>query len=114
MKVYVFGGYSDDTFGEFSLTDDDYDNSASGEPIVYELKRPDGSGIVVVGQHAPFSDGWLIGCATLDESKPVDDWRIETEPSHEGYRGRMQVTAPDDTALTCISRDDPGRANRRD
>ena len=28
-----FEGYSDDTFGEYGVTNDDYDNSASGKPI---------------------------------------------------------------------------------
>ena len=33
MKTLIFGGNSDDTFGEITPRGDDYDNSANGKPI---------------------------------------------------------------------------------
>ncbi len=106
MKRYIFQGSSDDTFGEYEQTSDDYDNCATGEPIQFRLSTPDGAGVIVTGMYcneANRGDGWLIGAETLDEDKPID-WAITLHPSYEGYRGMMRVDAPDDATLTCLNR----------
>lgn len=107
MKTFRFQGHSDDTFGEYAQTDDDYDNCASGQPIQYELKMPDGAGIIVTGLYCnPINkgDGWMIGVNTIDEKKPIHDWTLELHPSHEGYRNQLTVVAPDDAQLRCLNR----------
>jgi hypothetical protein len=55
MKTLRFEGYSDDTFGEYAVTRDDYDNCASGEPVEFLITAPSlpEAGMVVTGQHCP-------------------------------------------------------------
>lgn len=106
MKTYRFSGYSDDTFGEYAQTNDDYDNCASGSAIQYELKTPDGAGIIVTGLYCnPINkgDGWMIGVNAINEYKPVDDWTLELKPSFDGYRNQLIVTAPDNAKLRCLN-----------
>jgi len=110
VRIYVFEGHSDDTFGEYGQTNDDYDNCASGEPIRYRLATPDGAGIVVTGMHCypgQVGAGWMIGVETLYEDMPVD-WPTTMRPSYEGYRNQLTVEAPDDAELVCLNRK-PGR-----
>jgi len=99
MKRFQFMGNSDDTFGEYSETKDDYDNCASGEPIQYEVSLSDGSGILVTGiyggKHGMGNGCWMIGVESLDEDKPVD-WVINMYPSHLDYHNLLIVVAPDD------------------
>ena len=73
MPVLKFEGYSDDTFGEYAHTSDDFDNCASGSPIVYKVSANNES-LLVVGQHCPdTATGWMIGIARADEDndKPI-------------------------------------------
>lgn len=108
MKVFKFSGYSDDTFGESTDRGDDYDNCASGDPIWWELKAADGSGIIITGMYGndiySRGDGWMIGANVIDEYKPVD-WSIVMNVSHEGYRNELIVEVPDDVELRCLNRD---------
>ena len=104
MKEFVFNGHSDDTFGEYKQTNDDHDNCASGEPILYELKKPDGAGILVSGTYSVNGTGcWMIGASLIDEDKPVD-WKITMNISRDKYFNEMVVEASDDAELTCITR----------
>ena len=108
MKAFRFEGYSDDTFGEVEQTSDEYDNCASGKPIQYELKTPDGAGVIVTGLYGnPINKGagWMIGVETIDEGKPID-WPITMHPSHEGYWNQLAVLAPDDAELRCLNREE--------
>lgn len=109
MKTFRFQGYSDDTFGEYEQTNDDYDNCGSGTPINFVLQDSSGAGVVVTGCYCNESinkgDGWMIGVAALDEDHSVKDWSFELNPSHEGYRNSLTVIAPDSTKLTCLNRD---------
>lgn len=105
MKTFKFQGYSDDTFGEYAITNEDYDNCASGKPIQFELKTPDGAGIVITGLYCNQinkGDGWMIGVNTINEDKPID-WEVSMNPSHEGYRNQLIVIAPDDAELVCLN-----------
>lgn len=105
MQEFKFEGCSDDTFGEYGVTNDDYDNCASGEPIRFQLITPDGAGIIVTGCYGEkLGNGcWMIGAELLDEDKPVD-WKITMNIAHEGYRNQMIVLAPDEAHLTCLTR----------
>lgn len=103
MKTLQFEGYSDDTFGEMTSRIDS-DNCANGKPIQFDVKTPDGTGVRVSGCYgSQLGNGcWMIGAEALDEDKPVD-WPIRLYPSHEGYRGRMEIDAPDDAEITEVS-----------
>lgn len=107
MKEFIFMGCSDDTFGEYGVTQDDYDNCSSGEPIQYKLSVGD-SGLVITGCYASAyvskGDGWMIGVSNLNEDKPVD-WNISLDPCFKGYKGKLVVVAPDNAKLTCLNRD---------
>lgn len=109
MKKYIFSGRSDDTFGEYETSKDDYDNCASGEPIKFELKDANGFGFFVAGQYSPNGSGcWSIAVEPIDEDK-YPDWEIKfVSPSDHNpcpYTMLLSIEAPDDAILTCLSRD---------
>lgn len=110
MKVFHFEGHSDDTFGEYNVKYDDYDNCASGEPIYFTLSHGD-DGVLVSGQYCPGSaSGWVIGVGSyLDadgDTKPLPSWPMRFEHSKLGYSPRLVVEAPDETVLTCLMREE--------
>ncbi len=101
-----FEGYSDDTFGEYAHTNEDYDNCASGKPIEYLVRCGD-EGIVVVGQYAPGKcGGWLIGVASWDpdyNDRPIPPWPIRLEPGERPYTPALFVTVPAGFELSCLT-----------
>lgn len=106
MKTLIFGGSSDDTFGEITPRGDDYDNCASGEPIEWliESKSEDQS-MMVVGQYCPGSaTGWLIGVARVheDDDKPLPLWPIRLRRGPREYSPVLEVDVPDDATLRCL------------
>ena len=48
MKTLKFMGYSDDTFGEYGVTNDDIDNCGSGDPIQCVIEAGD-TALIVTG-----------------------------------------------------------------
>jgi len=106
MKTFAFEGESDDIFGETNRTGQEHCNFASGEPIVYKLSAPDGSGILITGlwgtQIGSEGDGWVICVNTLDEEKKID-WPIRMYPSNGGYKNKLVVEAPEDVTLVCLN-----------
>ena len=102
-QVFEFEGFSDDTFGEYAGSCIDFDNCADGTPISFELKTPDGVGIVVTGQYAPGDlQTWLIGVAPINEDKQVD-WHMNFKNASNGYSMVLHVVAPMNTTLTCLN-----------
>jgi len=71
MQEFKFEGCSDDTFGEYGVTNDDYDNCASGEPIRFQLTMPDGAGIIVTNGKRN-KKKVLEATGKLDEAKKHD------------------------------------------
>lgn len=111
MKTFIFEGHSDDTFGEYGVTNDDYDNCASGRPIQFSLIQPDKSGIIVTGIYCNSinrGEGWMIGIENLSEANPFTGECI-LNPSYKGYRNQLTVSAHDDSVLTCLNRSDSER-----
>lgn len=109
MKTFRFQGYSDDTFGEYEQTNDDYDNCASGEPIQYALATPDGAGVIITGCYCAEinkGQGWMIGVETENSQADLSSWQFTMHPGHEGYRNSLTVVAPDDAALVCLNREE--------
>lgn len=104
MKKYIFEGYSDDTFAEVNETGVEFDNCGTGEPICFEIKNEDGSGVLVVGQYAPKqSDCWMIGVGNIDQNKPLDNrWEFSINTNSGDYRNMLTVIAPESTTLRCL------------
>lgn len=105
MKTLRFEGHSDDTFGEYAETNDDYDNCASGKPIRWRVhSESTGGGLLVYGQHCPEpAMTWGVGVAKLDEDQVVD-WPVRMR--FDGYKTAMEIDVPDDATVTCVERDD--------
>ena len=100
-----FEGHSDDTFGEYYSFNDDYDNCASGEPIVFKVASPDGESLLVIGQYCPGkATGWMIGVARVDEDddKPIPNWPMYFELGERPYSPRLVIRAPDGCAMVHV------------
>lgn len=115
MKEFRFSGYSDDTFGEFKATGDDYDNCASGEPIDYLLVNDDGVGVVISGQYGRTGAVWSVGVAPYDpicEGREMPNWPIVFDSYKRGdgssHSPVLVVAVPDDVRVTlrCITREE--------
>jgi hypothetical protein len=106
--IYRFEGHSDDTFGEYGVTNDDYDNCASGKPIRWELRH--GEDVVIVfGQHCPEpASGWLIGVARGhdDDDQPLPDWPMRFERGEYPYSPALLIDSPEGTTLRCLERNE--------
>lgn len=104
-KKYIFEGYSDDTFGEYGITDIDHDDGAERSTRAFVVSRPNGEGVLITGQYNR-AGVWHIGMSLLDEHKPLnkDEWQICFEPNEEAaYRNRLVVNAPDDAEVKFIT-----------
>ena len=97
MKTLIFKGYSDDTFGEYGVTNEDIDNCGSCAPIQCVINA-DGTGLIVTGQYDRAGTGtWDIGISLLDEEYSLPDWTIRT--SFEGYTTVIEIDVPEDFTL---------------
>jgi len=110
MKTLTAQGSSDDTFGVYGAgPDDDYDNCASGEPIMFLLtSRKTGESMIVFGQYAPgAADGWVVGVApdfSLHHAeRPIPTWPMHLQPSDVIYSPALVIDAPDDVTVEHIS-----------
>lgn len=109
-KTLRFEGYSDDTFGEYALTNDDYENAASGNPIVF-LVEAGGESMVVFGQYCPqFCGGWMIGVShsggTDADERHMPDWPMRIEHAERTYSPALIIEAPDDVTIRCLTKKD--------
>ena len=107
MPALRFEGFSDDTFGEYAHTNDDYDNCASGKPIVW-LVQAGSEKLLVSGQYAPGSaTGWLIGVAPHDDDdNPLPQWPMRLERGDRPYSPALVIEAPEGVTLKCLQRED--------
>lgn len=111
MKTLQFQGYSDDTFGEYGVTNDDYDCCANGKPIVWMLDdTASDDGMLVVGQYSgrDWLDDqpgcWLIGIQQLDEDVPLPAWPMRWSTAENGYSPSLEIDVPDSVAVKCLNR----------
>lgn len=101
MKILHFEGCSDDTFGEYNLTNDDYDNCASGKPIKW-LVTAGGKSILVVGHYCPApATGWVIGVGRVqdDDNEGMPAWPMRIEEGDRPYSPRLVIDVPDDVVI---------------
>lgn len=104
VKRYIFEGYSDDTFGEYGITNIDHDDCGNSTLREFTVTRPSGEGVSITGVYGD-NGMWNIGMALIDAEKPLNaDWYIYFEPNEEAaYRNRLVVVAPDDAKLKCLT-----------
>lgn len=100
IRTLKFRGYSDDTFGEYGITNQDCDNCASGEPIQCIVDCGEHGSVLVVGQYGSVSmesGCWLVGLTKTDENKKLPDWnfRYEISGSHCDYSPVLLMDLPD-------------------
>jgi hypothetical protein len=108
VKTLRFEGYSDDTFGEYALTNEDFDNCASGKPVEI-LVEAGGERMVVVGQYCPGQcGGWMIGVShhrdTDADEHHLPDWPMRIERAERTYTPALVIEAPDDVVLRRLTR----------
>lgn len=107
-----FEGRSDDTFGEYAHFRDDYDNCASGNPIVWRIDAGDAGGMYVWGQYSgrdwprDAPGCWVIGVQRLDDDIPIPGWPLRVDNADNGYSPALVIDAPDDASLTCLNREE--------
>lgn len=100
-----FEGYSDDTFGEYQHTNDDYDNCASGKPIEWLVQAPNGDAMIVFGQYEPGSaGGWVIGVGTKGD-QGVPPWPMHLTSGERPYSPALHIAAPTGTTIRCLQRE---------
>ncbi len=103
-KLLKFTGYSDDTFGEERI--EDYDNCASGEPIVFRVAAGTAS-MLVWGQYAPNEArggcGWVVGVSNEEgadgDETPLPPWPMTLIQGDCPYSPTLQIEAPDGVTI---------------
>ena len=109
MPVLKFEGYSDDTFGEYEHTKDDYDCCANGSMIVFRVEA-DSEGLHVCGQYSgpkwpkECPGCWIVGVQPLDEDVSLPSWPMRFENGDSGYSPRLVIDAPDGVTVKCLNR----------
>lgn len=107
MKTLRFEGYSDDTFGEYGLTNKDHDNSANGKPIVFRVSGG-GRSLLVIGHYAPepipTGAGWIVGVSPDEaDGEVIPPWTMRIGPGVDTpYSPALYIDAPDDYAIEHI------------
>lgn len=99
MKTLRFEGHSDDTFGEYGWSNEDFDNCASERPIICTVQSGKDR-LNVIGQYG--LDGvapcWTIGIQLVDEGDELPLWPIRFERCHS-YSHALVMDVPDDVEL---------------
>ena len=98
MKTLKFHGYSDDTFGEYGVTNQDCDNCANGKPIQCIVDCGQEGRVMVVGQYSNVTMGsgsWLVGLSKVDEYDELPDWNFRIEKSDCEYSPALLMDLPE-------------------
>lgn len=110
MKTLRFEGYSDDTFGEYGVTNEDHDNCANGTAHAF-IVTAGGESLVVVGDYARKGTPgcWTIGVQRVDidgdgGGGPVPAWPMRFRASHRPYSPALEIDVPDDVTVTLYRR----------
>lgn len=103
MKTLRFEGYGDDTFGEYGVTNEDYDNCAANTPIQCIVDCGGRGRVMVVWQYSRISCGngcWTVGISKVEEDDFLPDWNYRYRPGSLEYSPAMEIDVPDDFKLT--------------
>lgn len=101
MKTLKFEGGSDDTFGEYGVTQDEIDNCSRNLPIQCVVSSKEGSLVVVGHYHIHPADGcWTIGISLLKEGEPLPSWPTRFTMGGCNYSPTLEIDVPDDFKLT--------------
>jgi len=109
---FIFQGFSDDTFGEYNETSEDYDCCANGAMIIYQLTSPDGDAVNICGQYGGkgWPDAapgcWISGVQQVEEDRPIPNWLMRYDMGECGYSPALIIQAPEGTTLKCLNRED--------
>jgi hypothetical protein len=104
MKTLRFHGYSDDTFGEYGITNEDVDNCAANKPIQCFIESSEGKLVVVGHYYIHPTDGcWTVGISQCDEGSKIPNWFIRMTESDVEYSLCLEIDVPDDFKLTWYS-----------
>lgn len=104
MRTLRFTGYGDDTFGEYGVTGQDYDNCATCKPIQCLISAGN-EHLLVVGQYATtHKDGcWVIGVSMECEDEPIPNWPVRVMNGDCPYSPTLEIDVPEDFRLTWYS-----------
>lgn len=95
--VLVLRCYSDDTvILEGPGIDIDHDACGGSELRLFELKQPDGSGVILIAQFRG-DTGWIVGARPLDEDKP---FRAPVTLRQDYTHMQAEVAVPRGTVVT--------------
>lgn len=92
-----FHGQSDDTFGEYGETYQDYANCASGKPIQCIIDCEEHGRLLVVGQYSPdLSSGcWVISIGKVEDADAFPEWKMKLgECQHVPYSMELEIEIP--------------------
>lgn len=97
MKTLRFQGYSDDTFGEYGVTNQDVDNCGSCKPIQCLITAGTASLLVVGHYTASHINGgcWVIGFSMESEGDSLPDWPIRLVNGDCEYSPVLEIDVPD-------------------
>lgn len=108
MKRLRFHGYSDDTFGEYGITNIDNDDCGTGSHRAFRVAAG-GESVIVVGVYAPKDTPgcWVVGIqiddADGDGGGPLPSWPMRFVASGRPYSPALEIDAPDDVTVTLVS-----------
>lgn len=101
MKTLKFEGGSDDTFGEYGITQEEVDNSSRNSPIQCVISSKEGSLVVVGHYNIHPNDGcWTIGISLLNEGESMPSWSTRFTMRDCNYSPTLEIDVPDDFKLT--------------
>ena len=113
MKPLRFHGYSDDTFGEYGRTGQDFDDCGEGQIRICRVQDPRGEGLHVIGVYPTmpgrwprdFPACWTVGIAPLVENGHLPPWPMIWY--QDGYTPVLELDAPADVTLEWMQEEDP-------
>lgn len=97
-------GYSDDVVSVWGTEYQQGEEYAAFDRRVYfSLLLPESEeGIIVTAEY--LRSNWHIGISAFDEDYPLsNEWAFDIQPSYEGYKNLLSITAP--KAATLIKMD---------
>lgn len=107
MKRLRFEGYSDDTFGEYGVTNIDHDDCATSTHRAFRVSSGTDA-VVVVGVHAPKGTpgAWMIGIQMDNQDGDfggaLPAWPIRFVRADRPYTPALEIDAPDDVVVELL------------